>query len=57
MIEGSNLETITAMALNPDNTRIAVSAIEFDEGDYDYKSYIFVISAADGGYISKMARV
>ena len=32
-------------------------AIEYDEGDYDYKSYIFVVSALDGGYVTKMARL
>ena len=57
MYEGSNLETISALALNPDNTRLAVHAIEYDKGDYDYKGYIFVVSASDGSYVTKMARL
>ena len=57
MYEGSNLETITALTLNPSNTKVAAHAIEFDDGDFDYKSYIFVVSASDGNYETKMARL
>ena len=55
--EGSNLETVSGLALNPDNTRLAVHAIEFDSGDWDYRSYVFVVSASDGSYYTKMSRV
>ena len=55
--EGSNLETVSGLALNPDSTRLAVHAIEFDSGDWDYRSYVFVVSASDGSFYTKMARV
>ena len=57
MYEGSNLETISALALNPDSTKLAAHAIEYDSGDWDYRGYIFVVSTSDGSFHSKMARV
>jgi hypothetical protein len=55
--EGSNLETITGLAVNPSGTQLGVHAIEYDDGAYDYKSYVMVLSANDGSYLTKMARI
>ena len=48
---------MSALALNPDSTKLAVHAVEYDSGDWDYRSYIFVVSTSDGSFYTKMARI
>ena len=51
------LQTITALALNPDMTKLAVHAIQWNSGNLDENSYIFVISALDGSYITRLIKI
>ena len=55
--DSDKLQTITALALSPDMMKLAVHAIQWNEGNLDESSYMFVISALDGSYITRLIKI
>lgn len=53
------MTTITALAVNPDGTKLAASGVMRNGVDfkYDERSYIFVVKTADGHYLTEVHEI
>ena len=51
------MEIITSLAVNPAGTMLAAHGVEFKEFEYDEKSYIFIVRAEDGHYVTNVHEI
>ena len=51
------METVTSLAVNSAGTMLAAHSVKFDNYDYDFISYIFVVRAEDGHYVTDVHEI
>ena len=53
----NKMEAITSIAVNPQGTQLFAYASEFKFDEYDEHSYMWVIRATDGHYVTEVTKI
>ena len=51
------MQLITSLAVNPQETQVVAYASELNFGFYDERSFIWVVSASDGHYLTDVLKI